>query len=189
MESQDFEIYFDEMNADFEKALNYLKNEVSNIRAGRANPHVLDKIFVDYYGTPTPINQMANISVPEARMLTISVWDQSAVKNVVKAIQESDIGINPSDDGKLIRLVFPILTEERRRDLVKQVKQLSETTKVNMRNVRRDYIDIFRNMKKNNEISEDDLSFAEKDIQEVLDKYIQLVDKVIENKEKEIMEI
>lgn len=177
------------MNEQCEKVLNYMKGEFANIRAGRANPHILDRIQVEYYGSMTPLNQIANITVPEARMLLISPWDQNAVKNVVKAIQESDIGINPADDGKVVRLVFPMLNEERRKELVKQVKQIAEAQKVNMRNARRDCLDELKNLKKSGEISEDELSSFEKNVQNNLDKFIAKIDEVLQNKEKEIMEI
>lgn len=181
--------YIDDMKSQCEKVLNYLKGELSNIRAGRANPHILDRIMVEYYGTMTPINQIANITIPEARMLCITPWDASVVKNAVKAIQESDIGINPSDDGKIIRLIFPMLNEERRRELVKQVKQLAEAQKVNMRNARRDCLDNLKLLKKNGNISEDELSSLEKNVQTILDGYISKIDVVLADKEKEIMEI
>lgn len=177
------------MNEQCEKVLNYMKGEFANIRAGRANPHILDRIQVEYYGSMTPLNQIANITVPEARMLLISPWDQNAVKNVVKAIQESDIGINPADDGKVVRLVFPMLNEERRKELVKQVKQIAEAQKVNMRNARRDCLDELKNLKKSGEISEDELSSFEKNVQNNLDKFVAKIDEVLQNKEKEIMEI
>ena len=179
----------DTMKQDIDKALNYLGNELSYIRAGRANQHILDKVMVDYYGTPTPINQMANFSIPEARTLCISVWDQSALKSVVKAIQESDIGINPTDDGKVIRLNFPQPSEERRKELVKQTKQLGETTKVNIRNARRDALERLKTLKKNGELSEDELADYEKDIQKIIDNNIAEVDRMLADKEKEIMEI
>ena len=168
--------YIFEMEEKCEKVINYLKGEFVNIRAGRANPHILDRIQVEYYGTMTPLNQIANITVPEARMLVISPWDQNAVKNVVKAIQESDLGINPADDGKIVRLIFPMLNEERRRELVKQVKQIAEAQKVNMRNARRDCLDNLKNLKKNGDISEDELNSLEKNVQNILDKYIAKID-------------
>ena len=171
------------------KALDHLKNEYLVIRAGRANPHILDKVVVEYYGVPTPLNQMANISVPEARMLMISVWDQSQLKEVSKAIQMADLGVNPSDDGKVIRLIFPALTEERRKEIVKQVKKLCEDSKVVMRNARRDCLDFFKQMKKDNEISEDEFSSLETEVQKIQDKYIALCDKTCADKEKEVMEI
>ncbi len=174
---------------DLKKALDHLISEYQVIRAGRANPHILDKVFVEYYGVPTPINQMANISVPEARMIMISVWDQSQVKEISKAILASDIGVTPSDDGKVIRLVFPALTEERRKEIVKQVKKLCEETKVVMRNARRDCLDLYKQMKKDNELSEDELATLETDVQKLQDKYISLCDKESLDKEKEVMEI
>ena len=182
-----------EIKVDYEqslqKAIEHLKGEYQIIRAGRANPHILDKVVVEYYGVPTPINQMANISVPEARMLLVSVWDQSQVKNVSKAIQTADLGVNPSDDGKVIRLIFPALTEERRREIVKQVKKLCEETKVVLRNARRDCLDMYKQMKKDGELSEDEYSTLESDVQKVQDKYIALCDKESADKEKEVMEI
>lgn len=181
--------YIDEMKGQCEKIINYLKSELMNIRAGRANPHILDRISIEYYGTMTPLNQIANITVPEARMLVITPWDQSAVKAVVKAIQESDIGINPSDDGKIIRLIFPMLNEERRRELVKQVKQIAEAQKVNMRNARRDCLDALKNLKKEGSISEDEYTSKDKSVQTTLDGYISNVDDILVAKEKEIMEI
>ncbi len=181
--------YIDEMKEQCEKIANYLKSEFQNIRAGRANPHILDRISVEYYGTMTPLNQISNITVPEARMLVITPWDQSVVKATVKALQESDIGINPSDDGKVIRLVFPMLTEERRKEIVKQVKQLAEAQKVNMRNARRDCLEHLKALKKNGDISEDEFGGLEKKVQALLDDYIAKIDDVLANKEKEIMEI
>jgi ribosome recycling factor len=189
MDNVNFDSLMTKYKDGLEKALNYLKTEFVNIRAGRANPHVLDKILVDYYGSKTPINQMGNVSVSEGRVLVISIWDQSAMKSVVKAIQESDIGINPTDDGKVIRLAFPALTEERRVEIGKQIKQIAETTKINMRNCRRDIIDAVKEMKKNTSLSEDQQSLYEKDIQKQLDNYTANVDLLVANKEKEIMEI
>lgn len=179
----------DMMKDDFDKAIFHLKCEFQSIRAGRANPHILDKIVVDYYGVPTPINQMANVSVPEARMLVISVWDQSQVRNVSKAISMSDIGITPNDDGKVIRLIFPALTEERRKEIVKQVKKIGEETKVVIRNARRDALDEYKQMKKNNELSEDELAGLEKDVQKVTDDFIATIDSLSSAKEKEVLEI
>lgn len=172
-----------------EKCINSLKHEYSTIRAGRANPAVLDKVLVDYYGTPTQINQMAAISVSEARVLVIQPWDGSALKLIEKAILASDIGIIPTNDGKLLRLVFPQLTEERRKDLVKQIKKFAEEGKVTIRNVRRDAMDKFKAMKKNSEITEDDLANFEKEVQKLTDKFVAEIDKVSEEKEKEIMSI
>ena len=181
--------YIDACRDDMEKAISYLKNEYQVIRAGRANPHILDKVTVEYYGVPTPINQMANISVPEARMLMISVWDSSQLQNVSKAISQADIGITPIDDGKVIRLVFPALTEERRRDIVKNVKSLCENTKISIRNSRRDCLDIFKQMKKDSSLSEDAYDSAEKEVQKLVDKYNAIADEVCLAKEKETMEV
>jgi ribosome recycling factor len=166
-----------------------LKSEFLSIRAGRANPQVLNRITVDYYGTPTQLNQMATITVPEARMLVISLYDTSMLKAVVKAINESDIGINPTDDGKTIRLVFPQLTEERRKDLIKQIKKIAEETKVVLRNERRDTMDALKKLKKDNAITEDDIAAYEKDVQKMLDKHIEAVDRLLKDKETEILEI
>ena len=174
---------------DLKKAIDHLKGEYLVIRAGRANPHILDKVVVEYYGVPTPINQMANISVPEARMILVNVWDQSQVREVSKAIQAADIGVTPSDDGKVIRLVFPALTEERRKEIVKQVKKLCEETKIALRNARRDCLDIYKQMKKDNEISEDEYASLEDDVQKIQDKYIGICEDECEEKEKEVMEI
>ena len=174
---------------DLEKAYKHQGSEFAVIRAGRANPHILDKIFVEYYGVPTPIYQMANISVAEARILCISVWDQSQVKNVSKAIAMSDIGITPSDDGRVIRLVFPQLTEERRREITKNVRKIAEDTKIAMRNARRDALDLLKDLKKEGELSEDELSSCEKEIQKILDGYTLKVDALTSDKEKEIMEV
>ncbi len=171
------------------KSISVLKEELAGLRAGRANPAILDKVTVDYYGTPTPINQLGSISVPEARVIVIQPWEARILKDIEKAIQKSDIGINPSNDGKVIRLVFPMLTEERRRELTKTVKKIGEETKVAIRSIRRDAIDRFKTQKKNSEITEDDLKDAENDMQKLTDKYIAEVDKIIENKEKEIMEV
>ena len=180
---------FASFKEDLEKAYNHQAGEFAVIRAGRANPHILDKISVEYYGVPTPIYQMANITVSEARILNISVWDQSQVKNVSKAIAMSDVGITPSDDGKIIRLVFPQLTEERRREITKQVRKIAEDTKIVMRNARRDSLDMLKDMKKDGELSEDELSGAEKEIQKILDAYVTKVDNLTNDKEKEIMEV
>ncbi len=172
-----------------EKCINSLKHEYSTIRAGRANPAVLDKVLVDYYGTPTPVNQMAAISVSEARVLVIQPWDMSALKLIEKAILASDIGIVPVNDGKLLRLAFPQPTEERRKELVKQIKKFAEEAKVTVRNVRRDSMDKFKAMKKNSEITEDDLANCEKDVQKLTDKFVADIDKAAEEKEKEVMSI
>lgn len=170
-------------------ALKNLEENLNGIRAGRANPRVLDKIFVDYYGVETALNQVANIQVPEARMITIQPWEANMLKAIEKAINTSDLGINPQSDGKLVRLIFPQLTEERRKDLVKDVNKLGEQAKVAVRNARRDGIDSYRSYEKQNKISEDELYNFEKDIQELTDKYVDLVDKTVEKKNKELMEI
>lgn len=172
-----------------EKTIHALSNELASIRAGRANPAVLDKIVVDYYGAPTPLNQMAAISVTEARILVVTPWDASVVNQIDKAIQASDIGINPTNDGKSLRLVFPQLTEERRKELAKQISKYGEEAKVAVRNARRDAIDKFKDMKKKSEITEDDLKTCEKDVQDLTDKKCAEVDKIIAAKQKEILEV
>lgn len=177
--------YEDNLN----KALDHLVGEYQVIRAGRANPHILDKVVVDYYGVMTPINQMANINVPEARMILVNVWDASQLKNVSKAIQMADLGVNPSDDGKIIRIVFPALTEERRKEIVKQIKKLCEETKITMRNARRDCLDLYKQMKKDNGLTEDEMSALEDEVQKMQDKFIALCDNEQTSKEKEVMEI
>ncbi|MCX7711843.1 MAG: ribosome recycling factor [Clostridia bacterium] len=171
------------------KTIHALKENLAGIRAGRANPAILDKVTVDYYGVPTPINQLGNISVPEARIIMIQPWDAKTMKDIEKAIQKSDIGINPSNDGKVIRLVFPALTEERRKELTKVVKKDGEEAKVAIRSIRRDAIEHFKVQKKNGELTEDDLKDAEKDVQVLTDKYIAEIDKIVEAKDKEILEV
>ncbi len=170
------------------KTLKNLDSELGTIRAGRANPHVLDRITVDYYGAPTPLQQVANISVPEARMIQIQPWDGSLLKQIEKAILVSDLGINPTNDGKMIRLVFPELTEERRKELVKDVKKKGEAAKVAVRNIRRDANDAFKKLAKS-DVSEDEIKELEEKIQKVTDKYIKEVDKSVEAKSKEIMTV
>ena len=172
-----------------QKSVHALEKELATIRAGRANPAVLDKVLVDYYGAPTPINQMAAVSVSDARILVIQPWDMSALKAIEKAIMASDIGINPTNDGRVIRIAFPQLTEERRKELTKQISKYGEEGKIAVRSIRRDGIDKFKAMKKNSEITEDDLKEAEKDFQTLTDKYCKLVDEVVAKKQKEIMEI
>ena len=172
-----------------EKCLGSFEHELSTVRAGRANPAVLDKVLVDYYGTPTPIQQMAAVSVAEARILVIQPWDKTQLKAIEKAILNSDIGINPTNDGNVLRLAFPQPTEERRKELVKQVKKFGEEAKVTVRNVRRDTLDKLKTLKKNNEITEDDMKDIEKDVQKVTDTFCDKVDSVISVKEKEIMSI
>ena len=171
------------------KTVSVLSAEFASIRAGRANSAVLDKIKVDYYGTPTPINQMAAVSVAEARILTIQPWDVSTLHPIEKAIQASDIGINPQNDGRIIRLVFPQLTEDRRKELCKDVKKLAEDSRIAVRSIRRDGIDKVKKMEKASEITEDDLKIAEKKLQDLTDKYIKDIDKLADEKEKEIMAI
>ena len=171
------------------KTVSVLNADYAAIRAGRANAAVLDKIRVDYYGTPTPINQMAAISVAEARILIIQPWDSSTLSPIEKAIQTSDIGINPQNDGKVIRLTFPQLTEERRKELGKEVKKTAEDSRVAIRSIRRDGIDKAKKMQKESEITEDDLKIAEKKIQDITDKFTKEIDKLAEAKEKDIMEI
>lgn len=171
------------------KTMNNLGGELGAIRAGRANPHVLDRIVVDYYGTPTPIQQVANVSVPEARMIQIQPWEKNMLKVIEKAIQVSDLGINPTNDGSTIRLVFPELTEERRKELVKDVKKKAEGAKVAVRNIRREANDIIKKAAKNNEISEDEQDKIEEEIQKITDKYIADIDKVMEDKSKEVLTV
>ncbi|MBP3250073.1 MAG: ribosome recycling factor [Ruminococcus sp.] len=171
------------------KILNALGNEFASIRAGRANPGVLDKVLVDYYGAPTPVNQMAAVSVSEARILVIQPWDKSTLKLIEKAIQASDIGINPTNDGNVIRLAFPQLTEERRKELCKNVKKYGEEAKVTIRSTRRDTLDKLKKMQKNSEITEDDLKDAEKKVQDLTDQFCADVDKSVADKEKEIMTV
>ncbi len=182
---ESLQVYDDKMN----KTLKALENEYMAIRAGRANPHVLDKIKVDYYGTPTPIQQVGNISVPEARMIIIQPWEKSLLKAIEKAILTSDLGINPTNDGSMIRLVFPELTEDRRKDLVKDVKKKGEAAKVAIRNIRRDANDFYKKQLKAEEISEDELADAEDKIQKLTDKMIAKVEKAIEEKSKDLLTV
>lgn len=170
------------------KSYNNLAAELQTIRAGRANPHVLDKLTVDYYGTPTPIQQVANVSVPEARMIQIQPWEKSMLKAIEKAILVSDIGINPTNDGSVIRLVFPELTEERRKELVKDVKKKGENAKVAVRNIRRDGNDTFKKLK-GTEVSEDEIKDLESELQKLTDKYIKDIDKLVDDKSKEVMTV
>ena len=184
------------MNIDFkdfthkmERTLEHLNEDFDAVRAGRANPKVLDRLTVEYYGSETPLNGVATISTPDARTLVITPWDTKLLKDICKSIQASDLGINPQNDGRVIRLVFPQLTEERRKDLTKQVKKYAEDAKVAMRNIRRDGMDYVKKLKKNSEITEDDQKKAEKDLQDLLDKYIKNVDVALAAKEKELMAI
>ena len=171
-----------------QKAIDFLLSEYGTIRAGRANPHVLDKIKVDYYGTPTPLQQVGNITVPEPRMIQIAPWEKTLIKEIEKAIMMSDLGITPSNDGSVIRLVFPELTEERRKDLVKDVKRKGEENKVAVRNVRRDGNDSFKKLLKE-EVSEDEIKQLEDELQKLTDKFIKDIDKLVEDKSKEIMTV
>lgn len=171
------------------KSVHVLQDNLNSIRAGRANPKVLDRIMIDYYGVQTPINQVANVQVPEPRQITISPWDPSVLSAIEKAIQASDLGINPNSDGKMLRLSFPALTEERRKDLAKSVHKYAEETKVAIRNIRREALDKFRGHLKKKEMTEDMMAEVEEEIQELTDKYIQKVDVTIEEKEKDLMDI
>lgn len=172
-----------------EKCLDALNRDYKAVRAGRANPAILDRVTVDYYGTPTPINQMAAISVPEPRMLMIQPWDASTLKDIEKAINTAEIGINPSNDGKVIRLAFPALTEERRKELVKDISKRGEEAKVAVRNVRRDAMDDIKKLKKDNEITEDDQKNGEKKLQDITDSYIKQVEEMVKKKEDAVLSI
>ncbi len=180
---------FKEFARRMERTLDHLDEEFGAVRAGRANPRVLDRITVEYYGSETPLNGVATISSPDARTLVISPWDTKLLKEIQKAIQMSDLGINPQNDGRVIRLTFPQLTEDRRKELVKQIKKYAEDAKVAMRNIRRDGMDYIKKLKKNSEITEDDQKKAEKELQDLLDKYIKKVDEATAAKEKELMAI
>jgi len=171
------------------KIISSLGDEYATLRAGRANPAILNKLMIDYYGVPTPITQVGSVSVPEARTILFQAWDASALKEVEKAILKSDIGINPNNDGKAIRLSFPPLTEDRRKELTKTVKKYGEEAKISIRSIRREAIEHFKKMQKESVITEDDLKNAEKEIQNITDKKVEEIDKLIENKDKEIMEI
>lgn len=172
-----------------QKALHHLDEEYAAVRVGRANPQVLDKINVNYYDVPTPINQLAAVSVTEARVLTIQPWDASVLRMIEKAIQQSDLGVNPQNDGRIIRLSFPPLNEERRKELVKEISKMGEESKIAIRSIRRDAIEKLKAMKKKSEISEDDLKDAEKRMQDLTDKYCKMADKTFEKKQKDVMEI
>ncbi len=179
------QVYDDKMK----KAIEFLESEYAGIRAGRANPHVLDKLRVDYYGTPTPIQQVGNVTVPEARIIQIAPWEKSLLRDIEKAILTSDLGINPNNDGSVIRLIFPELTEERRKDLAKDVKKKAEEQKVAIRNIRRDANDAFKKLGKTEDVSEDEIKSLEEQVQKMTDKYIKEVDVVMEEKTKEIMTV
>ncbi|MBR2303801.1 MAG: ribosome recycling factor [Ruminococcus sp.] len=172
-----------------EKTVNVLLSDFATIRAGRANPNVLNKVTVDYYGSPTPVNQVAAVSVAEARVLVITPWDKSMLKQIEKAIQASDVGINPQNDGQVLRLVFPQLTEDRRKEIVKDVKKMGEDSKVAVRSIRRDAIEKIKKLKKNNEITEDEQKDGEDDIQKLTDKFIKEIDGYVSEKEQEVLSL
>ena len=180
---------FTEFSKRMDKALDHLAEEFGAVRAGRANAKVLDRICVEYYGSETPLNGVATISTPDARTLVIQPWDTTLLKEIQKAIQASELGINPQNDGKVVRLVFPQLTEERRKELTKQVKKYAEDAKVAMRNIRRDGMDYIKKLKKDSEITEDEQKKAEKDLQDILDKFIKKADEALAAKEKELLSI
>jgi ribosome recycling factor len=179
----------DQFNSKMEKAVATLKEEYSTIRAGRANPHLLDKLRVDYYGQPSPLQSVANISVPEARVIQIQPWESKLIKEIEKAIINSDLGLTPSNDGKVIRLVFPELTEERRRDLVKDIKKKAENAKIAVRNIRRDANELFKKQNKSSEISEDEFKLLEENVQKITDYFIVEIDRIMEDKSKEILTV
>lgn len=178
-----------QFEAKMQKSIEAYKNELDTVRAGRANPNILSRVTVDYYGTPTPVNQIGSVSCPDARTIVIQPWDSSTLKGIEKAILASDIGITPANDGKVVRLSFPQLTEDRRKELKKQVSKLGEDAKVAIRNIRRDAIDAAKDMKKNGEMTEDEQKASEKSVQDLTDKYIKEIDVITVAKEKEIMEI
>ncbi len=180
---------FNELESKMEKTISVFQESLSEIRAGRANPAILNKIMVDYYGTPTPINQVAGISVPEARLIVIQPWDNSLLKEIEKEILKADIGINPNNDGKVIRLAFPELNEERRKEIVKDIKRIAEEAKVAIRSIRRDGMDEAKAKQKNSEMTEDEFKNAENQIQKLTDKKIEEIDTLLANKEKEVMSI
>ena len=177
------------INEKMKKTIDVLQENLGTIRAGRANPAILNKINIEYYGVPTPLTQVASVSVPEARMIVIQPWDANVLKDIEKEIQKADIGVMPNSDGKVIRLNFPELTEERRKEIVKTVKKMGEDSKVSIRTIRRDALDFAKNLKKNNEISEDELKGEEDEVQKITDKFVAEIDKIIDAKEKEIMQV
>ena len=189
IENEQYEILMMETMERTDKTVSVLHSEYLTIRAGRANPHILDKVLVDYYGTPTPINQVGNISVSEGRCLVIAPWDASMLKVIEKQLLADNIGITPSNDGKVIRLVFPALTEERRRELSKQVKKMAEDSKVAVRNIRRDAMDAIKKMKNNKELSEDEHAICEKEIDKVIAEAVEKIEKLAVEKEKDIMSV
>lgn len=187
--NEENEIYIQDYTATLEKSYQAFLGELSSIRAGRANAKLLDKLMVEYYGTNTPVNQIANIMCPDPRTIVVAPWDVNAVKDIVKAIHASDLGLNPSEDGKVVRLTLPILTEERRKEITKQVGKLNEEYKVSMRNARRDCLEVYRKLKKDGDVTEPEMEIAEKEVQKILDNYTQKLDQATTAKEKEIMEI
>ena len=180
---------YSEIKEKMSKTISVFAENLAEVRAGRANPAILNKVRVDYYGVPTPISQMAGISVPEARLIVIQPWDASVLKEIEKEILKADLGINPNNDGKVIRLAFPELTEERRKEIVKDIKKMAEDAKIAVRAIRRDAIDAARKQQKDSEITEDELKSAEDEIQKITDKNVEEIDKILENKEKEVMSI
>lgn len=189
IENEQFEMLMMETMEKSDKTVSVLNSEYVTIRAGRANPHILDKVLVDYYGTPTPINQVGNLSVQDGRCLVIAPWDASMLKVIEKQLLAENLGITPSNDGKVIRLVFPALTEERRREIVKQVKKMAEDAKVAVRNVRRDAMDALKKMKNNKELSEDEHATCEKDVDKVISEAVEKIDKLAQEKEKDVMSV
>ncbi len=180
---------YSEIKEKMSKTISVYSENLSEIRAGRANPAILNKIKVDYYGVPTPISQVAGISVPEARLIVIQPWDANILKEIEKEILKSDIGINPNNDGKVIRLAFPELNEERRKEIVKDIRKLAEDAKIAVRSIRRDAIDGFRKQQKDSEITEDELKVAEEEVQKITDKMVEEIDAILANKEKEVMSV
>lgn len=189
IENEQFEMIMMEAMERCDKTISVLNGEYITIRAGRANPHILDKVLVDYYGTPSPINQVGNISVSEGRCLVIAPWDASMLKVIEKQLLAENIGITPANDGKVIRLVFPVLTEERRKELVKQTKKMAEDSKVAIRNIRRDTMDALKKMKNNKELSEDEHAICEKDVDKLISESIEKIEKLSSEKEKDIMSV
>ena len=189
MDNEKMEELLMEISDRMDKAVSVLKEDYAAVRAGRANPHILDRINVDYYGTPTPINQVGNISVADARCIVISPWDASVLKEIDKAIQAANIGITPTNDGKVIRLVFPILTEERRKELAKQIKKMAEESKVAVRNVRRDGMEGIKKAKTAKEVTEDDAAYYEGEIEKLTAKAVEAIDKASQEKEKDVMSV
>ena len=178
-----------ELEKDMEKTIDSCSNELTSVRAGRANPSLLDRISIDYYGAQTPLNQVANVSAPEPRLIVVQPWDANVLADIEKSISQSDLGLNPSNDGKVIRLQIPQLTEERRKDLSKQVKNIGENSKIALRNQRRDANDAIKKMGKSSDLTEDEVKQAENKVQEITDKFVAKIDTIVEDKEKEIMEI